>query len=216
MAISVSCACGKQFRTKDENAGKRGRCPGCGQPVQIPGAVGFNMPASKRSTAVNPAAGGGSFHVSGNIIGMAVALLLILAFVLVIKFGPLAARDQWAKISEQGKYDILDVATFAIRAEHSHHGYFGTAGHAPPGAKEVLFIESGVMMSVPQTVPFRLTSSEGIFDGQYQTRTGEITMDLEISGSKIKVTGRVKNQKPEVEINGKPATILPGSPGQIE
>ena len=216
MAIPVSCACGKQFRAKDEHAGKRGRCPGCGQPVQIPGAGGFDMPASKRRMTSNPAAGGGSFHVSGKVIGIAAALLIVPALVLFIKFGPLAARDQWAKISEQGKYDILDVATFAIRAQHSHHGYFGTAGHPLPAAKEVLFIESGVMMSVPQSVPFRGTSSEGIFDGQYQTRTGEITMDLEISGAKIKVTGRVKNQKPQVEINGKPATILPGSPGQIE
>src|SRR4051794_23290900 len=129
MAISGSCACGEQFRAKDEHAGKRAPCPSCGQPGQIPGTSAFDMPASRRGPVSAPGARGPAFHVSGKMIAIVLALLLISGFVLFIKLGPLAARDQWAKVSEQGKYDILDVATFAIRAEHSHHGYFGTAGH---------------------------------------------------------------------------------------
>jgi hypothetical protein len=42
--ITVTCACGKQFQTKDENAGRRARCPDCGRELVIPGlgeAVGF-------------------------------------------------------------------------------------------------------------------------------------------------------------------------------
>lgn len=34
--ISFSCACGKTLRVKDEFAGKRVRCPGCGEPLRIP------------------------------------------------------------------------------------------------------------------------------------------------------------------------------------
>jgi prepilin-type processing-associated H-X9-DG protein len=34
----VTCACGKQFQTKDENAGRRARCPDCGKELIIPGA----------------------------------------------------------------------------------------------------------------------------------------------------------------------------------
>ena len=36
MAISVTCECGKQFKVKDELAGKRGKCSSCGQVLSIP------------------------------------------------------------------------------------------------------------------------------------------------------------------------------------
>jgi hypothetical protein len=36
MPIQFKCACGKQLRTADENAGKRLKCPACGQPVPVP------------------------------------------------------------------------------------------------------------------------------------------------------------------------------------
>lgn len=36
MAIIVSCECGKQFQTGDENAGRRARCPDCGRELIIP------------------------------------------------------------------------------------------------------------------------------------------------------------------------------------
>ena len=36
MAISVTCTCGKQFKVKDELAGKRGKCSSCGQVLSIP------------------------------------------------------------------------------------------------------------------------------------------------------------------------------------
>src|SRR5262245_53720626 len=37
MSIAVTCSCGKQFRVKDEHAGKRTTCPFCKQPLSIPG-----------------------------------------------------------------------------------------------------------------------------------------------------------------------------------
>ncbi len=36
MAILVTCPCGKQFNVKDELAGKRGKCAGCGKVVTVP------------------------------------------------------------------------------------------------------------------------------------------------------------------------------------
>ena len=36
MAILVSCACGRQFQTADENTGRRARCPDCGRELVIP------------------------------------------------------------------------------------------------------------------------------------------------------------------------------------
>ncbi len=38
MPIPVSCQCGQAFRAKDDLAGKKVKCPKCGQPIQIPGA----------------------------------------------------------------------------------------------------------------------------------------------------------------------------------
>src|SRR5437867_1611623 len=37
MPIPVSCKCGQGFRAKDELAGKKVKCPKCGQVLQIPG-----------------------------------------------------------------------------------------------------------------------------------------------------------------------------------
>ncbi len=39
MTILVGCACGKQFSVKDELAGKRGKCPTCGQALTVPPAA---------------------------------------------------------------------------------------------------------------------------------------------------------------------------------
>jgi hypothetical protein len=36
MPIAVACQCGKRFQAKDELAGKRVKCPGCGNPLAIP------------------------------------------------------------------------------------------------------------------------------------------------------------------------------------
>jgi hypothetical protein len=39
MSIDAACACGKRFRVKDEYAGRKGKCPACGNPVIIPKPV---------------------------------------------------------------------------------------------------------------------------------------------------------------------------------
>lgn len=40
MSIVTTCgACGAEFKVRDEFAGKRGKCPKCGRPVQVPHIV---------------------------------------------------------------------------------------------------------------------------------------------------------------------------------
>jgi hypothetical protein len=46
MPIAVACKCGKKFRVKDEMAGRAVRCPGCRQPLRIPGGVGGGRSAA--------------------------------------------------------------------------------------------------------------------------------------------------------------------------
>src|SRR5689334_21797551 len=36
VAILVTCECGQQFQTREENAGRRAKCPDCGRELTIP------------------------------------------------------------------------------------------------------------------------------------------------------------------------------------
>jgi hypothetical protein len=51
MSILIACNCGKRFKAADQFAGKRTKCPGCGQTLTIPGAV-----AGATAAAAAPAA----------------------------------------------------------------------------------------------------------------------------------------------------------------
>jgi DNA-directed RNA polymerase subunit RPC12/RpoP len=53
MPIRFACACGKQLQTRDEFAGRRIKCPGCGQILPVPGTTAATPP---RVVAVTPAA----------------------------------------------------------------------------------------------------------------------------------------------------------------
>jgi hypothetical protein len=46
MPISFSCPCGKQLRVADEHAGKRVRCPSCGETALVPGGAITTAPAA--------------------------------------------------------------------------------------------------------------------------------------------------------------------------
>ncbi|MGB2796583.1 MAG: hypothetical protein WBD52_11805, partial [Phycisphaerae bacterium] len=46
MPIAVRCACGKEYKFKDQYAGRRAKCPACGQVVRIPGARPAGRPSS--------------------------------------------------------------------------------------------------------------------------------------------------------------------------
>jgi hypothetical protein len=50
MAISLTCECGKKLAVKDELAGKRVKCPGCGELLTVP-SVTEEAPLKKRAPA---------------------------------------------------------------------------------------------------------------------------------------------------------------------
>jgi prepilin-type processing-associated H-X9-DG protein len=75
VATLVTCTCGQQFQTGEENAGRRAKCPECGRSLIIPRAI---------STAV-----GGETRVAVDAIeypvsGKAIASLVLAAFSLVL------------------------------------------------------------------------------------------------------------------------------------
>lgn len=54
MSIVVECQCGKKFKAKDEMAGRKVRCPGCREPLRIPGGgseKGASSAAAKSKSA---------------------------------------------------------------------------------------------------------------------------------------------------------------------
>jgi len=55
MPIQFSCTCGKQLRTKEENAGKRVKCPGCGEAVAVPKPRAAPAPATAPAAAPSAA-----------------------------------------------------------------------------------------------------------------------------------------------------------------
>lgn len=50
MAIKVKCKCGKAFGVPEQHAGKRVKCPGCGQPISIPKPAGAQKNTAIRAT----------------------------------------------------------------------------------------------------------------------------------------------------------------------
>jgi hypothetical protein len=218
MPIVVACACGKQFKARDEDAGKRGRCPGCGQPVAIPSANPGRSPhplATGRSFSARQEAPSMMISLTGKHVALLAFAILLPATVLFIKFGPLKARDDWNRISDQATGDINDVINLALRSEMSQAGIRPFAGRMP-GVTSMGFMEIGIMMSVPESVGFAGACTSGRFKGTYHTRTGEVEAEIEGWGPKQKITGRVKDHVATAEIGGKPAVMRPMPPKPID
>jgi hypothetical protein len=47
--INVECPCGQSFRVSGEHAGKKARCPGCGEPVAIPVPIPVELPPEEET-----------------------------------------------------------------------------------------------------------------------------------------------------------------------
>lgn len=143
-------------------------------------------------------------------IGIAVA---IVGTVLFLKYGPAKAAAEWQVASAKGHDDVLDVVTQAIQVHEATQGFWNRRDpRFIPGAKDVIFVDTGLMIHMPDQASFAGTSTEGRFTGTYGTRTGEVVAHVPSSTGMMNVTGRVKNGKPEVEIDGKPAIMPPMPP----
>jgi len=58
MSILVHCECGRQFKTRDEHAGRRAKCPNCGQLLTVPGYALSPLPGDVAERSITPAAEG--------------------------------------------------------------------------------------------------------------------------------------------------------------
>src|SRR5262249_4154612 len=54
MPISLSCPCGARLNAPDTTAGKKVKCPKCGDPIAVPAAAGFEVVDEKPVPAARP------------------------------------------------------------------------------------------------------------------------------------------------------------------
>jgi prepilin-type processing-associated H-X9-DG protein len=80
MPITVTCSCGKQFQTNDQNAGRTARCPNCGSELIVPGpGPGVNL---EDAFATAPATGGPAQDVGAKAVVPGTSGKAIASFVL--------------------------------------------------------------------------------------------------------------------------------------
>ena len=222
MPIIAKCpGCGKQLKVRDELVGKKLKCPRCGKTfdamasgpsVAAPG----NKPAIKKSS-------GPAISVSFGLIAGIAAVVLVIGAIVAFIFGPVKAKNEWEALGDKPRDDVESVVTHALQAYMSRHG--GWNPRKPQGmprasGDDVTFIWDMFVMSVPESVPFQGSSTEGGFKGQYFPKTGEVVADVGMGGlsiaglgavkegsEKIHVVGRVKGGKTTTEVDGKPMEI---------
>jgi hypothetical protein len=69
MAIIVSCTCGKQLQARDEYAGKRLKCPGCGATIAVPAAESAAAGAAAATVITFSCKCGKTFQVDAKLAG---------------------------------------------------------------------------------------------------------------------------------------------------
>lgn len=111
MPIVVDCGCGKRFKAKDSLAGRKVRCPGCREPLRIPGGQ------SKSDPPIPAGSGAGRKGKSGGDQPDVDAEAAILKFEEVTKQKALDAEAEAAFREEQNKliesYDQISGRTAA-------------------------------------------------------------------------------------------------------
>jgi len=234
MSIIVSCGtCGKKLKVPDDRAGKMAKCPGClntflvtagggvGAAAAPPTAVAARMP--KTAAAPKTAKGGASIAVSWGFIAMIAGVLLVVGSIIALIFGPLRVQRQWGEIGSDADTNVKSVVDRGMQF-NATGGIINTKtpGHYSGGIREgPFFLVPFLVMSMPDAIDFKGTTNEGEFKGKYHPKSGEVECDAELGGltvagldkaihhgnTKIHITGRMKNNDPDVEVDGKKAII---------
>lgn len=222
MPITVACSkCAKQLTVRDEYAGKRLKCPGCGNVFEASAASAVApLPGSvKKIPGANK--GQPSFTVSPKVIIITSVVILVPTLILLWRIGPQATWEEWQKKEEIAKDDVSSVVVRALESHLASSGeYDPSKAHASPQTFEVTFLFGALHWSMPEKIGFVGGSTAGAFSGAYFPHTGEVQAEVEVDGlglpsgvvvrrgnTKIDVTGRIKNGNTQVEIGGKPAVV---------
>lgn len=177
MPSSVSCPCGARFSVKGEWAGRRSVCPQCGATlaVEAGGAYVVEQPAKKAGAKFaqrmknQPRYKPGMWDFISPYLAMwkvrlAIALaILVPTLTMLVKLGPVKAREEWAQMSPRVENDIRDVMQKGM-AEHVEKAWIEVSGGNEavfPKPREMPVIDAlvvdapTIMFRAPDKVSFR-------------------------------------------------------------
>jgi hypothetical protein len=228
MPISVVCGtCGKKLRVPDERAGKMAKCPGCMNTFLVTAGGAVSAGPTVATTVRVPKTAGVAkdktkVSVSWGFVVLIVFAIAIPASILAFVFGPVRVRHQWDAMVDDADSAVKDVVGLGLYY-HLTGGVIDPKSkmHQPSVREGPMFFPAFLVMSLPEAIDFKGTTTEGEFKGKYFPRTGEVECDAEIGGltfagldqavhhggSKIHITGREKNHNATAEVNGKKADM---------
>jgi hypothetical protein len=215
MAISVPCTgCGSNLTVRDELLGKRIKCPKCGARFTAAQAASVQRQKDNAGTLTH------RFHISGGVMAMIVAILLIPGGLLFWKLGPGKARAQFDEMLPKMDDNVKDVVDRSLQSYLSQHDRFNPRQpHMAPRTYLVNYKLGYMPITLPAKIPFQGLTSEGMMVGEYTSATGEINADVEIGGSSnpalllrhgnttIRVVGHIDGGNVVATVNGQPAEI---------
>lgn len=213
MPVSVACdSCGKRLTVRDELLGKKLKCPAC-QHVFTPTA----HESAKPRPAENSGAG---LALPMGLIWKLSAAGAVVAALLLVYFGLVRNHYFYEEVIPGAKTNIEDVLVRGLQIYEDEHGIVIPAKpRSAPQLYDLTFQRDLFRLSRPKALEFRGTTNEGVFAGRYELATGEVDLESDIGAAivpgmaaavkpghtRIKITGRVKDDKVTLEIDGKPA-----------
>jgi len=225
MAISVVCdSCGKRLNVKDELVGKKVKCPACKTAFTASpsGAIKVKPKGPKEKAA--------KVSISWGFVSMIALAVAVVGIIVAIVFGPVRAKNQWDPMNEKAEQQVRDVVERGLQVEMERLSLWspGDKGQAPQ-IYEVHMLWDMMVMSLPELMHFKGTTTEGEYTGTYNTKTQEVLADVEIGGhvvagtgeaqrhgdKKVKVKGWNRDGDFKVWVDNTPATFMVRPPREI-
>src|SRR5712671_1159617 len=161
MAILVVCdSCGKRLNVKDELVGKKVKCPACKTAFTASpsGAVKVKPKGPKEKAA--------KVSISWGFVFMIAGAVAVVGIIVAIVFGPVRAKKQWDPMAEKAETQVRDVLERGLQVEMERGGMWspGDKGQAP-AIHEVQMLWDLMVMSLPELMHFKGTTTEGEYTG---------------------------------------------------
>ena len=235
MPISVTCAnCGKALKVKDEWAGKRAKCPQCGETFPVPATSGVAMAVGPTVTRFDPNAAAaarqqreksvGRVSISWVPILLGALVLMVIVGIILFITGPKKVWNQWEELGDRPHDDVVNVVSRGLECHFQQLGLYNPRkGRGRPEATEVMFYRPSFVMSMPEDVKFRGATNVGPFEGTYHPKSGEVEATVAIgggmgipgsggkktTGASVKITGKdLHNGKLDTFVNGKKVELV--------
>lgn len=187
MSIPVQCACGMKLKAKDESAGKRLKCPGCGAAVQVPmpaAPVSAPKPAPAASaypTRRKPQAKQENprFAISGKMITFIALLVIVPTVIYVFKAGPVRASEETTKLAEVAHDEIQDAVNRVLQDRRKRLNIEIDDVKETPHCRTLVIDRPVMPFRVPEKLAFQGTSTEGKFFGDFYTRDHRMELRID-------------------------------------